>query len=75
LYTLDSWVCKDLNSFLREQQLTQEAGIIYACGLIHTYKNLGSKIQFFSGLVYRRIHLTPKQIKSYVEVIEVKDAY
>jgi len=52
--------------FKREQQLTQEAGIIYACGLIHTYKNLGSKIQFFSGTIYRRTRLTPNQIKSYV---------
>jgi len=66
LYTLEAWVYKDLNSLLREDSSLLEKLASYANGIIHTYKTLGSKIKFYSGMLYRRTQLTPNQIKCYV---------
>jgi len=64
LYTLDSWVYKQLNEYLRDDSsLMQKMGPIIN-GLMQSYKTFGDEY-YYTGTVYRRSKLSEKAIAFY----------
>jgi len=64
LYTLDSWVYKQMNEYLRDDSSLMENMAPLINGLMQSYRNLGDTY-YFSGIVYRRSRLTEKAISFY----------